>query len=423
MTRALRRGAAGSALVLGVLTVLGACAAAEEAPPGLPAARPGLDRPDDAVGPVRIGVVVPPVEGAGAEFRPLVEGVRVAAYRFELGPGTREAVDVRVALDDGTAEGASRAVAALLDEEVAAVVLASPGAHTADAVADAGAARTAVLLPYGSASGPVEGAWSLAPSAEVVAARVGDALDRVGASRPYRATAADRAPGTPAVWTGATHDPHGTAEEVVALLEDREVDSVVVDAPAAEQAALVAALQDRLGARQLPVVLTPEAITPAFGDRLAASGSTGGRLLGVGVAAQDHAALTASETGARVAVFLTAVRLAAGDPTCRNTYDDDGCAPGAPWADVASHDAALAVVRAVDAAGTVDPAVVRSALAGLRLTAEDGLAGHDLDFGSYHALPDEAVVVLHAATADAGLRPSAGVGEGVALSWFAEGPG
>lgn len=433
--RGVRAAVAGATVA--TLAVLGACTAPEP-PAAVPGLRPELSRSGEVAEPVRLGVLVPPLEGAGSEFRPLVEGARVAAYRFGLGG---DAVGLRVGLDDGTADGAFRAMRALLDEGVAGVVLASRGAHTADAVAAADAAATAVVLPYGSAGGLPPGAWSVAPGPDAVAARVQDALDGLGVSRPYRVVAADRLDVAPDATqsrdartggaaageaspdeqtpTGTGDDPEATAAEIVALLEERRVDAVVVDAPAVDQAALVVALQGLLGTRQLPVVLTPEALTPVFGDVLAGAGTSGGRLVGVGTDAQDHGALTGSGSGSRTAAFLAAVRLAAGDPACRNVYDDDTCAVGVPRADAASHDAALALVRAVDAAGSVEPARVREALGSLQLGRVDGLAGPGLDFRTAQALADDDVVVLHASTSDPGVRPTAADGSRAALSWFA----
>ncbi|WP_168216886.1 ABC transporter substrate-binding protein [Cellulomonas sp. Y8] len=423
--RPVRAAAAGA--VAALLAVLGACTAPEP-PPEVPAVRPELSRTAEIPATVRLGVLVPPLEGAGSEFRPLVEGAQVAAYRFGLG-GHR--VELRVALDDGTADGALRSMHALLAERVAGVVLASPGSHTVAALAAADDAATAVVLPYGAAAGVAPGAWSVAPSPGAVAARVHDALDGLAASTPYRVAAADRPdpgpgdapdddvpPGAPSR-TGTPEDPAATAAEIVTLLDQRLVDAVVVDAPAVDQAALVVALQGLLGTRQLPVVLTPEALTPVFGDKLAAAGTSGGRLVGIGTDTQDHTALTGSGEGSRTAAFLAAVRLAAGDPGCRNVYDDDACGAGVPRADAASHDAALALVRAVDRAGSDEPARVREALGGLQLGRADGLAGPDLDFRSAQALADADVVLLQASTSDAGVRPAAPDGSRAALSWFA----
>lgn len=405
--------AAVAALILAT-PLLAACTTPEPAP-AVEALRPELALATTD-GPVRVGVLVPPVEGEGSEFRPLVEGVRVAAYRFGM---TGADVELLVGLDDGTADGARRAVERLVADEVVGVVVASRGAHVGDALGVAAEAETAVLLPYGNAAAPPGGTWSVAPDGTAIADAVRAALVGAGATRPYRATAAGREPGAPATRAGALDDPGATAHEVVALLEAREIDSVVVDGPAAEQAALVVALQGLLGDRQLPVVLTPEALTPRFGDLLAESGATGARLLSVGTDTQDHVALTRSAAGQRAAVFTAALRLAAGDPSCRNVYADDGCAVGLPHADVASHDAAVALVRAVEAARSTDPGRVRTALGGLRLGRADGLAGPDLDLTVPQALSGDDVVVLHASTSDPGVRPTVAGAPASSLFWFA----
>ena len=73
-------------------------------------------------------------------------------------------------------------------------------------------------------------------------------------------------------------------------------------------------------------------------------------------------------------------------------------------ADVASHDAVVALVRAAAQAGSTDPAAVGRALATLRLDHGDGLAGGDLDLTGYVALSTDAVVTLVSTNQDPGLR-------------------
>jgi ABC-type branched-subunit amino acid transport system substrate-binding protein len=421
--RAAARGLRSATVALGVGALLLAgtgltgCSRTELPAPA-EAAQPALTLGVDLDEPVRIGVLVPTIEGEGAEFRPMVEGVRVATYRFGLGG---DQVELAVALDDGTAEGAARAMQRLLDQQVAGVVLAAQGDHVTQALSVADQARTAVVMPYAQPAAAAAGVWSLAPSADAVRAQVAAALTEVGASRPYVAVAPGQTLDLPvgqAGTTGTLDDPDRVAAEVVAALEARQVDAVVVAAGAEEQAALVVALHGLLGSRQLPVVLTPQALTPAFGAALTAAGTTAGRLLTVGTDTGDHLALTASEPGGRAALLFAAMRLAAGDPACRNVYDDDSCAAGVGYADVASHDATVLLLRAVAAAGSAEPAVVREAMDGLRVGAEDGLAGPALDLGSAQALADEDVVVLHASTSDPGMRPATADGSGTSLWWF-----
>lgn len=400
-------------VLAGVLLALTACGA-EEPPPAAEALGPELTLTHGQDGPIRVGVLVPPVEGEGSEFRSMIEGVRVAGYRFDLG-GTE--VEYQVALDDGTADGARAAMSSLLDAGVAGVVMAAEGEHTTSALALADQAETAVLLPYTDAGSAT--AWSLAPSIEAVVTQIDAGLVEADAERPYLAVAEGRASDIKATRTGTLADATAMAEEIIAALEAREIDSVVIDAAAEQQAALVVALQGRLGARQLPIVLTPEALTPTFGDLLSSGGTTAGWLYSVGTDSGDHVSAAESEQGEYGAVFFAALRLAAGDVDCLNVYGDDSCAAGAPQADVASHDATVALVRAVDEAESTDPAQVRVALGSLRLDHTDGLAGPALEFGRTQALSDDDVVVLHASTSDPGLRPLDPQGAAAAsLFWF-----
>lgn len=418
-----RLGRAGTALTLtAAVALLGACS--DDPPPAAEPLSIALSADGLAEQTVLVGVLVPPLEGPGSEYRPLVEGARVAGYRFGMS-GTE--VEFAVALDDGTAAGAERAVQDLVDQDVTAVVLAGAGDHLTGALEVAVRAETAVVLPYDSVTsasagvGAADQVWSTAPSEVAVRDGIGSALAAAGASRPFLVVGDGRTgDGVTAVRTGSTADPVTTAQDIVTAVESRWVDSVVVDASAAEQSALVVELQGLLGSRQVPVVLTPEALTPAFGDVLAARGSAGGWLISVGSDTDDQVALSDTESGAHAALFFAALRLAAGDPTCLNVYGDDSCATSLARADIAAHDATVAVVRAAERAGSVEPSAVRDALSGLELGYEDGLAGPALDFGESNPLPDEAVTVLHASTSDPDLRPvSTGATGSAELFWFA----
>lgn len=407
------RTAGGAVVALMVLSALTGCAN-EQPPPAAEALRPELVVDPMPDGPIRIGVLVPPVEGTGSAFRSMVEGVRVAGYRFELGGAE---VEYAVALDDGTTDGAGTAMSSLLDSGVVGVVMATQGDHLTQALSVADDADTAVLLPYSTGDG--DGVWSLAPSARAVVGQVESALAEAEAERPYLVVAEGRTLDLDAARTGTLADVSATAEEIVVALESREIDSVVIDGPAAQQAAMVVALQGGLGSRQLPIVLTPEALTPMFGDIVSRNGTTAGWMYSVGTESGDHVAAAESEQGERAAMFFSALRLAAGDVSCENIYADDVCAVGVPRADVASHDATVALTRAAEAAGSTDPAEVRTALSGLVLDHEDGLVGPALDFGRSQALSDEDVVVLHASTSDPGLRPPTPDGAAAAsVFWF-----
>lgn len=405
-----RRGLAAAAALCLTASVLAGCSE-EEPLPTATAADPALRIGADLDGPVRVGVLVPAIEGPGSEFRPLVEGARVATYRFGLGGSS---VELAVALDDGSEAGAAAAMRSLLDDDVTGVVAASSGEHLEEALALADAQGLAVVLPYSgtrTGAGPAgDGTWSIAPTGDAVQEQVSAALAQAGAERPYLARAPGRTRGWDAPMTGTADDPGRVAQEIVAALEQRQVDSVVIDAGATEQAALVVALQEVLGARQMPVVLTPEALTPAFGDAVLDAGASVGLVSAVGTRPAEQEP-----------VFYAALRLAAGDPACRNLYGDDTCAAGVPRAGIAAHDATVALIRAAEAAGTTDRPAVRDALAGLRLGRSEGLAGPDLDFRDARggaALADRDVVVLHASASPSGLRPATGDLPAERMSWF-----
>jgi len=382
-----------------------ACTSSPEPPPPAEPVSVALPLNGIPTEPINVGLLVPPLEGEGSEYRPLVEGAGIAVYRFNLAGGKIQLV---TALDDGTTAGATSAMEELLSAEVAGVVMAAGGPHTDQALQAASSAGTAVIMAYHQPVQPLEGVWSLAPSTTALAAGVGAALEKAGSNRPLLITVPDKTNTlgfTPAK-TVTTAQLQTLGQTTVASFEDRSVDAVVVDAPAVEQGLVVAAIQEQLGARQLPMILTPAALTPAFSNQLVRAGTPAGWLMSVGTDCGDYTALAQGEQADNTAAFLNAVRLAAGDAGCWNVYGDDVCAASALQADIASHDATVALLRAVGLAGSANPVQVRAYLATLQTTTTDGLAGPALDFTQPAVLNDDAVVVLYASTTDPGLRPA-----------------
>ena len=184
---------------------------------------------------------------------------------------------------------------------------------------------------------------------------------------------------------------------------DTAVDSVVVSGPPELQAPVVAALQG--SGIDVPVLLSGSAVSPAFPDALTqAGGSLSGQLLLVGLDDGDATALESNESGRALAAYFSALQLTAGDPGAKDLFGDRPFAEVAGAADVSSHDAVVALVRAAAVAGSTEPAKVSAAIPGLRLGATDGLAGPALDFGSTVAVPDESVVTLAATSVSPGVR-------------------
>lgn len=400
----------------------------------------------------KIGVVVTLGDGEGAQWDDAAQGALVAQRRLELG-GT----DVQLVTknDGGSADGARKAVEALAADGVSGIVVATSGDHVRGAYTAAADAGIPVVAPYAAGG---DDAWSTAPSTESVAAALQDALGDVaspllvdlggGAPSGVRfahvldatsapdlgalATTIAQRTGAAAGSTDAatTDGQEGTVQAGTtqtgttqdgAQQAAPDSDAVVVSGPAGRQGALVAALQE--ANVTAPVVLTPEATSPAFAAALAqAGGSLSGTFRTVGVETDDARALSSNAGGRAMSAFLGGVRVLADDADAKNLTGDRSFASVAAVADARSHDAVVALVTAVGSARSTDVSKVSDALAGLDLGADDGLAGPALDFGARQALGDRAGV-LAASAQDLGLRPATATGDDgatPALVWFSD---
>ncbi len=367
--------------------------------------------------PLRVGLIVSAASepGQGEELLPAAAGAQVAARRLTLGGAT---VDLQVVDDKGTEDGAERAVASLLDAGVSGIVVATAGDHVWPALTQAAEAGTAVLAPYlRDTSAVTEGIWLTGPDDTAVDAALEVALERAGLSAP----AVVSGDGVSVGLDGAAEldvdasDPAAPLRRIRDGVREGTVDSVVVAASARTQAGLVAALQGRLP--DLPVFLTPEALSADFAAELVdAGGTTADELVTVGVDAADATTLESGPRGEAVASYFSALRLLAGDPEAQDLFDAAPFGDSAGGADTASHDAVVALAVAAAEAGSTEPGAVRDALRG-EVEAAAGVAGPALDFSTGSALPEGAVVPLHATTQDPGVRPVASA-EGL-LRWFA----
>ena len=144
---------------------------------------------------------------------------------------------------------------------------------------------------------------------------------------------------------------------------DTAVDSVVVSGAPALQAAVVAAFQG--SGVDVPLLLTPQAVSPAFPPALAdAGGSLAAPLLTVGLDDGDATALEATDAGRALAAYFSALQLAADEPATKDLFGDRPFAEVAAGADVSSHDAVVAVVRAAAVARSTEPGEGRRGAAG-----------------------------------------------------------
>lgn len=418
----LRAGAAALGLA-GLTGLLGSCSllGTDEAESAPARPTPVALSPETAPEELSIGVVVslgsPP--GQGSDWSEAAEGAQVAAYRYRLGDVR---VDLRARDDQGTAAGATEAVEELVDEGVAGIVLATEGSHVRPALATAAEAGVPVLMPYETDGADLpDGVWLTGPDRDQIAAVLASALEAEDAQNAVLVDAGGgELPGVPTVDTlryRAGDDAEPVAAGLARGARSGAVDAVVVSGPAQLQARVVRALQGEQV--DLPVLLTPSALSPSFPAELAElDGTLAARLSSAGPDAGDVAAMAAGEHGEALSAYFAALRAAADDETVTGFFDGGPFVDVSDAADTRSHDAVVALVTAANLATSADPAEVAAALPELVVTHDDGLAGPDLDFSSTRTLADEDVVVLQGTPQGPGLRPAV-AGTQPQLFWFA----
>ncbi|MCV9995287.1 hypothetical protein OIU93_13425 [Paeniglutamicibacter sp. ZC-3] len=379
----------------------------------------------------KLGVVVTLGSSSGAAWKDAAQGAAVAAHRFSLS-GT--AIALSTADDRGTTEGARKAVEKLVSEGVSGIIVATDGEQVDGALEAAASAGVPVLLPYYADKVDGDGAaWRTAPTEAQVSKSLTSAL--AGAKRTLLIDAGGGAPASVDVAAKISFEPGADAEQLAAdvarrtgVVEPAKADGTPGRAPVAnpadavllsgnptQQATVVHALQS--ANVTVPVVLTPGATSPAFASRLAQAGGTAsGRLSTVGPDAGDAAALRPDASGRAMSGFLAGLRVLAQDKEAKNLTGDVPFSEVANAADSRSHDAVVALVRAVSTAGSGDPAKVAKALGTLKLGPADGIAGPGLDFTRPDSMDGEPAV-LHFSAQDLGLRPLVS-GSGGPASWF-----
>jgi ABC-type branched-subunit amino acid transport system substrate-binding protein len=358
----------------------------------------------------------------GSEYNRAAQGAVVAAQRFAQGG----AVVVLLAQNDrGTEEGARAAVRALAEQGASGVLVATTGPHARAAAKTAEELGLPAILPYAEPADPAQATWTAGSSGASVEAALRTAL--TGKNRVLLVTDGGEIP-TPvgiaqtlnldsfeevmdlaqeaAIRTGDQLRP--AAEDAPAGAEPKKVaepaDAVIVSAATPQRLArLVQALQSRNVS--VPLILPAGATSPAFASTLSEfDGAASGQLVSVAPTSGDATALQQDAQGRGMSAFLSAVRLAAGDPEVKNLTGDAPFSADAWAADSPSHDAVVALVRAAALAESGDPSKVGAALRTMSFGPGEGLAGSSLDFSRSAALTAEAIPV-YASPQDLGLRP------------------
>lgn len=376
---------------------------------------------EDAPRAAKIGVVLTLGNSSaeGAEWNQSAQGVRVAQHRYELGGAS---VDVVVANDNGTTDGARRAVKKLVGQNVSGIIMATSGPHM-DAGLDAAAQSSVpVIAPYAPVTGHA-GQWSLAPADDEVsqgftqafgAGKKTEAIDADGASVPQGLLISET------VKFSGNDDPNKLARKIAQTTKasaknTAPVTSLVISGEASTQATLVKALQ--AADVTVPIGLTGDATSPVFAQTLdKLDGSVSSNLITVGTDADDAAALHPDGHGRAMSAFLNGVRVLSENEHAKNLTEDQPFSKVADNADSRSHDAMTAFVQALDKAGSADPKKVGKALGQLSTRSSDGIAGAELDFTRGHNASADAIGPLHASSQQLALRPHQ---DSQRLVWFA----
>ena len=359
----------------------------------------------------------------GSEYNRAVQGAGVAAQRFAQG-GAAVALPTRN--DRGTDDGARAAVLALAEQGVSGVVVASTGPQARAAAKTAEELGLPVILPYAEPVEPAPTTWTLKPSRASIDTALQTAL--TGKTNVLLVDDGGRIPASvqatqslnlqdfadvaalaqeAAVLTGdqplpaAEDAPEGAESARVAVTAD----AVIVTAATPQRLArLVQALQTR--DVSVPLILSDGATAPAFASALSElDGNASGQLVSAAPAGGDASALQQDAQGRGMSAFLSAVRLASGNPEITNLTADVPFSADAWAADTASHDAVVAIVRAAALAESSDQAEVSRALRTMSFGPGEGIAGPALDFSRTEA-PTTTAVPVHASPQVLGLRPA-----------------
>lgn len=358
----------------------------------------------------------------GSEYNRAAQGAVVAAQRFAQGGA---AVALSAQNDRGTEDGARAAVRALAEQGASGVVVATTGPQARAAAKTAEELGLPAILPYAEPADPAQATWTTASSGASVEEALRTALNgknrvllvgdggevptSVGISQTLNLDGFEEVMDLAqeaAIRTGDQMRP--PAKDAPAGAEPTKVaepaDAVIVSAATPQRLArLVQALQSRNVS--VPLVLPENATSPAFASTLFEfDGAASGQLVSIAPAGTDATALQQDAQGRGMSAFLSAVRLAAGDPDIKNLTNDAPFSADAWAADSRSHDAVVALVRASALAESGDPTKVGAALRTMSFGPGEGLAGPALDFSRSAALTAQATPV-YASPQDLGLRP------------------
>lgn len=370
--------------------------AAPPAAGNVQSAAPKVSLASGTVRGVKVGLVVSSA-GPGADVRDLAAGAYVAAFRLNGATDAHDRVALVVRDDNGTPEGATAAIDELAAEGVVGVVYASTGEQVLAGVVRAAQAGLAVVLPYADDPRVTDqGATSFL---------AGPTIEQVGAELASHVK--DEAFATVALVRQA--GPYGDAGKAALATAGL---TPAIDIAFTPGDALAGLAQKVVAATPAAVIVWAEA-GPALAaaDALSAAGATASMLFANRAAVPTFARTLATALAPSVGDGAVSVGTWGGPETPTAAVDafylardravsDGGVSADLGLADLRSHDALLALVRA--ASLSEQRGGVPDALRTLGSTAANGSAGIPLDFSSQRAVSDDAVALLAFSTIDDG---------------------
>lgn len=387
------------AVLLVILIVVGVSwllLANDEEDFGQPAQSPKLEIVDKQIpADLSVGVVVSYTEDAfeGRGWDLAGEGARVAAWRLDQGG---KEVKLPVVSDQGSAEGSVKAIEDLKSQGVTAALALTSGTH-AEALAEAAAeANLPIIFPYQVPKTKSDAtAWYAMPTEQELNQLVSGHIAGLGCENPVvfegAKTQFEGLEGTKiSVGADGVEKP---LEDLVKVLEDSDVKNcIVLDTDPVVSAHLVQGIHGLN--LNLATIGGPALVNPLFAQTLGDNAEVLKNVYAVGAPSAIGVSMTPGSEGARAAVFERAVSIMAQDPELASVTADEFFQERAGFADTVSHDALLALVKAVAIADSDDAADISEAMGAVTIEENDGFASEQLAFveggepvGMVQALP------------------------------------
>lgn len=339
-----------------------------------------------SVSDAKVGLIISS-GGPGADVKDLASGAYVAAFRLNGAKGDTDKVRLVVEDDNGTPEGATNAVKALVDQGVVGIVYASTGEQLLAGAATAAESGVAVVYPYADDPRVVEqGATSYvaAPTIKQVAKELAEHVSSAGVGKVALIRQA-----------GAYGDAGKAALELAGM-------SFVSDTPVSGPdgipgAAIAAAKPDAV------MIWTDAALGLATADSLSQAGYDGAMLFGDRVAVPSFGKGLAASLAPPVGDGALSVGSWANPDLPTAAADafflakERAVSTGAVTADLGvadfrSHDAVLALVKAAEGGAT--RASVADAIKSISTDDVSGTVGAPADFSNQLAFDDLHVALL-----------------------------